>query len=95
MAKRRKSRKYNIVFTPAALRQLRKLPRRDQRRILDTIELLADDPRPTGAKKLHGADALWRIRAGDYRVVYTIENTKLIVLVLRIRHRKDVYRKGK
>jgi len=87
--------KYSIVFAPAALRQLRKLPTRDQRRIVQEIESLADDPRPPGVKKLVGEDNLWRIRVGDYRVVYEIKNAKLLVLVLRIAHRKDIYRKGK
>lgn len=87
-------RKYSIVFAPAALRQLRKLPKPDQKRIVREIEILEDDPRPHGIKKLQGTDNLWRIRIGDYRVVYEIQNAKLIVLVLRIAHRKDVYRKG-
>ena len=88
-------RKYNIAFAPAALRQLRKLPTTDQKRIAREIETLQNDPRPPGTKKLQGADNLWRLRVGDYRVVYEIQGTKLIVLVLRIAHRKDIYRKGK
>lgn len=88
-------RKYNIAFAPAALRQLRKLPMQDQKRIMREIETLTDDPRPQGVRKLTGADNLWRIRIGDYRVVYEIQDAKLVVLVLRIAHRKDVYRKGK
>lgn len=88
-------RKHTIVFAPAALRQLRKLPEQDRKRIVREIESLDDDPRPPGAKKLQGADLLWRIRVGDYRVVYEIQDAKLMVLVLRIAHRKDVYRKGK
>ncbi len=65
--------KYSIVFAPAALRQLRKLPTRDQKRIVREIETLEDDPRPPGVKKLIGKDDLWRIRIGDYRVVYEIK----------------------
>ncbi|NOY42987.1 MAG: type II toxin-antitoxin system RelE/ParE family toxin [Planctomycetes bacterium] len=88
-------RKYKIAFAPAAVRQLRKLPTDDQKRILRAIETLEDDPRPAGVKKLQGADALWRIRIADYRVVYEIQDAKLVVLALRIAHRKDIYRKGK
>ncbi|NOY29357.1 MAG: type II toxin-antitoxin system RelE/ParE family toxin [Planctomycetes bacterium] len=87
--------KYSIVFAPAVLRQLRKLPTRDQKRIVREIELLEDNPRPSGVKKLIGEDNFWRIRIGDYRVVYEIKDAKLLVLVLRIAHRKDIYRKGK
>ncbi len=88
-------RKYKIAFASAAMRQLRKLPTDDQKRILRAIKSLEDDPRPAGVKKLQGADALWRIRIAEYRVVYEIQGPKLIVLVLRIAHRKDIYRKGK
>ena len=88
-------RKYQIVFAPAALRPLRKLSGQDQKRIMQEIETLEDNPRSQGVKKLTGADSLWRIRVGAYRIVYEIQNAKLLVLVLRIAHRKDVYRKGK
>ncbi len=87
--------KYKIAFAPAALRQLRKLPEQDRKRIVREIGLLETNPRPSGAKKLRGADTLWRIRVGDYRVVYEIEDARLTVLVLRVAHRKDIYRKGK
>jgi mRNA interferase RelE/StbE len=56
------------------------------------VEALADDPRPQGAVKISGDDNLWRVRVGDYRVVYEIHDDRLIVLVLRVAHRKDVYR---
>lgn len=55
--------------------------------------MLADDPRPTGVVKLAGDDNLWRIRIGNYRVVYEIYDDQLIVLVLRVAHRKDIYRR--
>jgi mRNA interferase RelE/StbE len=55
------------------------------------LENLADNPRPPGCKKLKGGDKEWRIRVGDYRVVYTIDDAKLLVEVTRIRHRSDVY----
>lgn len=87
-------RKYRVVFAKAADRQLRKLPERLQQRLVRAAELLEDDPRPPGAKKLQGAENLWRVRVGDYRILYEIQNTKLIVLVIRLAHRKDIYRKG-
>jgi len=88
-------RMYKIAFAPAALRQLRKLPKPDQQRIMRAIQSLEDDPRPPNSKKLQGAESFWRIRVGDYRVVYEIQDSKLIVFVLRIANRKDVYRQGK
>jgi mRNA interferase RelE/StbE len=63
-----------------------------QERIVGRIEELAAEPRPRGAVKLQGEDDLYRIRVGDYRVVYTIRDEELIVLVLRVGHRRDVYR---
>lgn len=72
---------------------MRKLSEPDKKRILREIGSLEDDPHPSGAKKLQGVDSLWRIRVGSYRVVYEIPDAKLPLLVLRIAHRKDVYRK--
>ncbi|NOZ41115.1 MAG: type II toxin-antitoxin system RelE/ParE family toxin [Planctomycetes bacterium] len=87
--------RYKVQIAPAANRQLKKFSRDAQKRLRVGIDSLADDPRPPGVKKLIGAEALWRIRIGDYRVVYEIQDAKLLVLVLRIAHRKDIYRKGK
>lgn len=84
--------RYAVYFKPSADRQLAKLPRDVQRRIVAAIEALADDPRPPGAVKITGDDNLWRIRVGDHRVAYEIHNDRLVVLVLRVAHRKDVYR---
>ena len=84
--------RYAVYFKPSADRQLAKLPRDVQRRIVAAIEALADKPRPPGAVKITGDDNLRRIRVGDYRVVYEIHKGRLVVLVLRVAHRKDVYR---
>ena len=84
---------YRIEVAPAALRQLRKLERVAQRRVQAAIELLADEPRPGGAKKLLGGDGEWRIRTGDYRIVYEIRDGILLVLVIAIGHRRDIYRR--
>lgn len=82
---------YSIEYTSAAVRALRKLDRGTQRRLLARIEALENNPRPTGAVKLAGHEA-YRIRAGDYRVIYAIADERLIVLVVEIGHRREVYR---
>lgn len=71
---------------------MRKLAEEVQRRIVRAVELLEQDPRPSGAVKLAGQVELWRIRVGACRVVYTIDDERLVVLVVRVAHRKDVYR---
>ncbi len=82
---------YQVEFTPAARRQFRKLPSEAQRRLAPVIDALADDPRPAGSKKLAGPADLWRVRAGDFRVIYTIADEQLVVLVVRLGHRREVY----
>jgi len=84
---------YLIEFRPRAFRQLAALPKPAQRRILNRIEGLARDPRPRGSRKLTGADRTWRIRIGDYRVVYDVLDKKLVVLVVRVAHRREAYRR--
>jgi mRNA interferase RelE/StbE len=84
--------RYKVLFKSSADRELRKLSDAVQRRIVGEVERLAIDPRPRGVVKLAGYDSLWRIRVGDYRVVYEIHDDRLVVLVLRVAHRKDVYR---
>jgi mRNA interferase RelE/StbE len=83
---------YTVQFKPLALRQLEKLPREAQRRLSTKIEALRDDPFSVGCKKMAGISDAWRIRAGDYRVVYQVYRGVLLVLVLTVGHRKDVYR---
>ena len=83
---------YRIEVSPAALRTLRKLDRHALVRVQAAIELLADNPRPPGARKLVGGDGEWRVRTGDYRIVYEIHDRVLRVLVLSVGHRRDVYR---
>jgi len=80
---------YAIEFKPSAVKQLERLPKEAQRRIIRAIEDLADDPRPHGSVKLAGEDNLWRIRVGSYRVIHSIDDEQLRVLILRIAHRKD------
>jgi len=83
---------YRVITAPAAARQLRKLDPPARRRIQATIELLSDDPRPPAATQLVGGSGEWRVRTGNYRVVYDIEEEVLFVLVLAVGHRRDVYR---
>ena len=84
---------YEVGFKPAALRQLRKLDANVQISILTEIESLADAPRPSNCKKLKGETDLYRIRvSGTYRVVYKIQDKQLLVTVIKLGHRRDVYR---
>ena len=83
---------YRVEFAPSALRQLRKLDRVAQRRVQAAVELLAGEPRPSGAKKLVGGDGEWRVRTGDYRIIYEIHDGILLVLVVAVGHRRDIYR---
>jgi mRNA interferase RelE/StbE len=83
---------YAVRFHPSAARELEKLEAGTRRRLARAVERLADDPRGGGATKLRGADDLWRLRVGDYRVIYQIRDAVLLVLVIRVRHRRDAYR---
>lgn len=83
---------YRVEVAPAAARQLRKLDQQARRRVQAAVELLAQEPRPGGAKKLVGGQGEWRVRTGDYRIVYEIHDQVLVILVIAIGHRRDVYR---
>ena len=83
---------YAVEFSPSAAREFRKLAPEVQRRLSPHIDSLAQDPRRSGAKKLMGREDLWRIRVGDYRIVYEVRDRTLVVLVVRVAHRRDVYR---
>lgn len=82
---------YRVEVAPAAVRQLRKLTPDARRRVQAAIELLADQPRPNAAKKLVGGDGEWRVRTGDYRITYEIRDDVLLVLVVAVGHRRDIY----
>ena len=83
--------RYALRIQSAALKQLSKLPRDIRTRVQSAIDTLADDPRPPGVKKLKGEENGYRIRVGDYRVLYSIFDDVLLVEVVRIGDRKDVY----
>ena len=82
---------YEIVFKASVTRDLRAIPKRDVARILARIDTLASDPRPPEARKLSG-DEKYRLRQGDYRILYAIDDTLIIVTVVKVGHRRDIYR---
>lgn len=82
---------YKVNILHKAQKQLAKIPASDYKKIKQAILDLAHDPRPQGAKKLKGRPS-WRIRQGDYRVIYEIQDNQLIVIVLDVGNRKDIYR---
>lgn len=82
---------YRIEVAPSAVRQLRKMDRVAQRRVQGAIELVASEPRPNGAKKLIGGDGEWRVRTGDYRIVYELHDHVLLILVVAVGHRRDIH----
>ena len=83
---------YEVYLERAAERDLRKLPAEAFHRIIPRIQALAETPRPPGCRKLSGSDSDWRIRIGDYRVVYEIDDAEKAVRIFRVRHRRDAYR---
>ena len=82
---------YSVKIAPSAERQLRKFDPQVRRRVQAAIDLLAYGPRPPKAIQLVGGSGEWRVRTGDYRIVYEIHDDELIVLVLRLGHRREIY----
>ena len=82
--------KYRIELRPAAVTALRRIDPQDRGRVQGAIALLGEDPRPPGARALQGRDG-YRVRVGDYRISYTIRNDILVVVVVTVGHRRDVY----
>ena len=85
---------YEVALAPAAARQLRKFDPQVRRRIQAAIELLATEPRPPAATRLVGGAGEWRVRTGDYRIVYQIEEERLLVLVLSAGHQREIYQRN-
>ena len=83
---------YRVDVSPAALRDLKRISRESHSRIRPVIDRLADNPRPSGVEKLTAQPNRYRVRAGDYRIVYEIRDSVLVVLVVRVAHRREVYR---
>ena len=86
------SRSYRLEFSAGADRQFRNLPKDVQERLSPHLDALVRNPRPPGIKKLKGQD-VYRLRVGDYRVLYEVHDQRLLVLVVKIAHRREVYRK--
>lgn len=84
--------RYTVVLKPTAEKQLDRLPMKAKLRIVAALETLERNPRPVGCLKLEGAEELYRVRVGDHRIIYAIEDKRLQVLVVRIANRKDAYR---
>jgi mRNA interferase RelE/StbE len=82
---------FTVTLSPAATRQLRKFVPPVRRRLQAAIELLASNTRPPRAIQLVGGAGEWRVRTGDYRIIYEIHDDRLVVLVLRLGHRRDIY----
>ncbi|MFQ5840469.1 MAG: type II toxin-antitoxin system RelE/ParE family toxin [Candidatus Methylomirabilales bacterium] len=82
---------YRIVLARSTERDLRNLQRVLQLRLIKVIDTLATHPRPVGVKKLRGTRDLWRIRVGDYRVIYRIDDREQLIDVTHVRHRKEAY----
>ena len=82
---------YELIFRKSVAKDLRVFPKRDVKRIMQRIRSLADEPRPPGCEKLSGRER-YRIRQGDYRIIYEIEDGRLTVLIVKVGHRRDVYR---
>lgn len=84
--------RYDVEISPHAARAFRKLPVPVQHRLTRAILTLEHAPRPVGCKAMAGQPGRWRIRVGDYRVIYTVDDGVLLVLVVELGHRRDVYR---
>ncbi len=82
---------YRILIKPSAVKELNKIPETELPKIIARIEALSKSPRPKGCEKL-AAQNSYRIRHGSYRIIYTIEDNRLIIIVIKIGHRRDVYR---
>ena len=82
---------YEVMFDPGAAREFRKIPHAYQQHLGDIIDNLAENPRPTGADKLTDVEA-YKIRVGEYRIVYAVKDERLIVLVVKVGNRRDVYK---
>jgi mRNA interferase RelE/StbE len=83
---------YKVEITPAAQPIIKKFPKNIQRKIIETIELLVNEPRPAGVVKLSATENLYRVRIGDYRIIYQIKDRVLLIIITKVGHRTDVYK---
>jgi mRNA interferase RelE/StbE len=83
--------RYEVRFKPSVAKDLREMPKPDIRRILRRIEALREDPRPSGCEKLSGQER-YRVRQGRYRILYTVADAEVVVEIVKVAHRREVYR---
>ena len=83
---------YRLEYRASVKKELRKIHQTDRRALISKILLLRENPRPEGSAKLKGSTDLFRVRHGDYRVVYQIQNSHLVVLIIRVGHRREIYK---
>ena len=83
---------YNIFYKKSVEKDLRKLPKSVMTAVIKKIQTLAKNPQPNGSVKLRGSTNLYRVRHSDYRIIYSINNDELVILVVKVAHRKEVYR---
>ena len=84
---------YKIAWKRSAQKEARSLEKKELLKILGTVESLATNPHPTGSKKLVGSEHSYRVRVGDYRIIYNVLQSELIIEIIRVRHRKEAYSK--
>lgn len=84
---------YSVIIPKAVQKQIAALPNDIQERIVEKLQILPEDPRPAGVVKLKGSDNEYRIRVGDYRIRYGVDDTNLVIELSQCKHRRDVYRK--
>ena len=84
---------YQVKFTKSAEKDLRRIDTLYLPKIMEVVESLSFEPHPHGSKKLAGSEFTYRVRVGSYRIIYEIEGGRLVILIVRIRHRKDVYKR--
>lgn len=85
---------YRLLIKPSAAKEIEASPKKDRLRIIKGIQALSSDPRPSGCEKLSGYDDKYRVRQGAYRIVYSVSDVELVVCVVKVGHRREVYRKG-
>lgn len=83
---------YRVEVSATAEKSLKKIPKKDLLKIVETIQILAINPFPDGCRKLAGEEKAYRVRQGNYRIIYEVDGKKLFVLILKIGHRKDIYK---
>lgn len=83
---------YKVQFKKSAYKELKKLDKTSYKRIREAIDKLGQNPRPGSSTKLVGSSSLWRLKVGAYRVIYDIQDKKLVVIIIKVGNRKDIYR---